>query len=152
MPKNAEEQLQEFLSSKPAWMRRVLQADFSFSSRKEELEWIANQDKVIEHQPEFERLLRQVPAQWRAYRRRLRQQAQPMLQMMGMLPKGMPGRRHDSKAAEYFALHSNNASYREIAKKELQAEPEGEAKTLLIEKESERIRAAVRRFRRRQSK
>lgn len=151
MPKNAEEQLQEFLSSKPAWMQRVLQSDYSFSSRDEELEWIANQDKVIEQKAEFERLLRQVPAKWQAYRKQLKQQSQPMLQMMGMLPKGLPGRHPDSKAEKYFALHSNDASYREIAKKELQAEPEGEAKKLLIEKESERIRASVRRHRRRQS-
>jgi hypothetical protein len=48
-------------------------------------------------------------------------------------------------------LHPSK-SYREIAKEELQAEPEGEAKDLLIEKERERIRAAARRARRRQSK
>jgi hypothetical protein len=126
--KKAQKELEEFLASKPAWMQRVLQAVFSFSSREEELEWIANQDKVIEQQPEFERILRQIPAQWQAYRKRLKQQSQPMLRMMGMLPKGMPGRLPDSKAEKYFALHANDASYREIAKQELQAEPEGEAK------------------------
>jgi hypothetical protein len=150
MSKKAEKELEDFLASKPAWMQRVLQADYSFSSKDEELEWINNQDKVIEQQPEFERILRQIPAQWQAYRKRLKQQSQPMLQMMGMLPKGIPGRRPDSKAEEYFALHANEASYSEIAKKELQAEPEGEAKKLLIEKESERIRSSVRRSRRRQ--
>lgn len=45
-------------------------------------------------------------------------------------------------------LHSSK-SYRQIAKEELQAVPEGEAKDLLIEKERERIRAAARRARRR---
>jgi hypothetical protein len=45
-------------------------------------------------------------------------------------------------------LHSSK-SWREIAKEELQAEPEGEAKDLLIEKERERIRVAAGRARRR---
>jgi hypothetical protein len=38
-----------------------------------------------------------------------------------------------------------------MAKKELQSEPEGEAKNLLIEKERERIRQSVRRSRRRKN-
>jgi hypothetical protein len=63
-------------------------------------------------------------------------------------PKASPGRRPDSTAEEYAALHSSK-SYAEIAKKELEAEPEGEAKKLLIQKEAERIRASVRRSRRR---
>jgi hypothetical protein len=149
--KSAENELKEFLASKPAWMQRVLQANFSFSSREEELEWIANQDKVIEQKAEFEQILRRIPAAWQAYRKRLKQQSLPMLRMMGMLPKGLLGRHPDSKAKEYFALHINDLSYREIAKNELQAEPEGEAKKLLLDKESERIRASVRRSRHRHS-
>ena len=151
MPKNAEKELQEFLAPMPAWMRRVLQGDFSFSSREEELEWIANQDKVIEQQAEYERILRRIPTKWAEYRKMLKQHSRPMLRMMGMMPKGKPGRRPDKKAGEYFALHASDLSYRDIAKKELQAEPEGEAKSLLIPKESERIRASVRRSRRRQN-
>jgi len=50
-----------------------------------------------------------------------------------------------------LTLHPSK-SYRELAKEELQAEPEGEAKNLLIEKERERIRAVKRRGISRQSK
>jgi hypothetical protein len=66
--------------------------------------------------------------------------------------KGKPGRPPDSKAQEYLEQHSGDSSYADIAKQELQSVPDGEAKTLLVEKESERIRASVRRTRRRQSK
>jgi hypothetical protein len=66
------------------------------------------------------------------------------------IKKGKPGRPPDSKAQDYFEQHAGELSYADIAKQGLQAEPEGEAKTLLIEKESERIRASVRRSRRRQ--
>jgi hypothetical protein len=67
------------------------------------------------------------------------------------IEKGKPGRPLDNKAPEYFEQHSAESSYTDIAKLELQSEPEGEAKALLIQKESERIRASVRRSRRRQS-
>ncbi len=65
---------------------------------------------------------------------------------------GKPGRPPDSKAQDYFEQHAGELSYADIAKQELQSVQDGEAKTLLIEKESERIRASVRRTRRRQSK
>jgi hypothetical protein len=70
--------------------------------------------------------------------------------------KGKPGRPPDSKAQEYLEQHSGDLSYADIAKQELQQElhsvKDTEAKALLIGKESERIRASVRRTRRRQSK
>jgi hypothetical protein len=67
------------------------------------------------------------------------------------IEKGKPGRPLDSKAQKYFEQHSGDSSYADIAKQELQSVPDGEAKALLIEKERERIRASVRRARRRQS-
>ncbi len=66
------------------------------------------------------------------------------------IKKGKPGRPRDSKAEDYAALHPSK-SYRQMARKDLQDEPEGEAKNLLIGKEGERIRALVRRSRRRRN-
>jgi len=68
------------------------------------------------------------------------------------IKKGKPGRKPNLELLERVLKLHPSKSYREIAKEELQAEPEGEAKDLLIEKERERIRAAARRARRRQSK
>jgi hypothetical protein len=72
------------------------------------------------------------------------------------LPKIPAGRPPDSKAQEYFEQYSGDSSYTDIAKQELQQDlqsvPDAEAKALLIGKESERIRASVRRSRRRQDK
>jgi hypothetical protein len=61
--------------------------------------------------------------------------------------KGKPGRpKTSAKEIERLVkLHFSGQSYRSLAKKELKAQPEGEAKNLLIGKESERIRAAIRR-------
>lgn len=146
--KSPEKELEEFLASKPAWMQRVLHEDFSSFSRDEHLEWISNQDRVTELRPEYERILQQIPTKWREYRKRLKQNSQLLVQVL--MPKGKPGRRRDSRAEEYATLHPSK-SYRQMAKEELHAEPEGEAKGLLIEKESERIRALVRRSRRRKS-
>jgi hypothetical protein len=68
------------------------------------------------------------------------------------IKKGNPGRKPNLELlGRILKLHPSK-SYREIAKEELQAEPEGEVKDLLIEKGRERIRAAARRARRRQSK
>ena len=65
------------------------------------------------------------------------------------IEKGTPGPKPNVELLEHFLKLHSSKSWREIAKEELQAEPEGEAKDLLIEKERERIRAAARRARRR---
>jgi len=48
------------------------------------------------------------------------------------IKKGKPGRPLDTKAQEYLEQHSGDSSYADIAKRELQSEPEGEAKTLQL--------------------
>ena len=63
--------------------------------------------------------------------------------------KKTPGPKPNVELLENFLKLHLSKSYREMAKEQLQAEPEGEAKDLLIEKERERIRAVVRRARRR---
>ena len=63
--------------------------------------------------------------------------------------KKTPGPKPNVELLEHFLRLHSSKSWREIAKEELQAEPEGEAKDLLIEKERERIRVAAGRARRR---
>jgi hypothetical protein len=63
--------------------------------------------------------------------------------------KKTPGPKPNVELLEHFLKLHSSKSWREIAKEELQAEPEGEAKDLLIEKERERIRVAAGRARRR---
>jgi hypothetical protein len=155
MPKNPEKELEEFLAPLPAWLKAALeQKDYSFATVQENLEWINNQNRVTELRPEFERILRRIPAQWNEYCKRFRENQRRIHETEKRflnVPKGKPGRPPDSKAQDYFEQHSGDSSYADIAKQELQSVPEGEAKTLLIPKERERIRASVRRARRRQS-
>lgn len=101
LPKSPERELEEFLASKPAWMQRVLQQDFSSFSRDEHLEWINNQDRVLELIPECERLLRQLPAKWQEYRKRQMQNSQPLIQML--VSRGKPGRPSKTALAEEAA-------------------------------------------------
>jgi hypothetical protein len=68
------------------------------------------------------------------------------------IKKGKRGPRPNVEQMEHVLTLHPSKSYRELAKEELQAEPEGEAKNLLIEKERERIRAVKRRGISRQSK
>jgi hypothetical protein len=65
------------------------------------------------------------------------------------IKKRKPGPKPNVEQIERILKLYSSKSYREIAKEELQAEPEREAKDLLIEKERERVRAIVRRARRR---
>jgi hypothetical protein len=89
-----------------------------------------------------------MPARWKEYRKRVEREVK-MHFLSSFVPKGKPGRPLDTKAQEYFEQHSGDSSYADIAKQELHEEPEGESKKLQIKKERERIRASVRRSRRR---
>jgi hypothetical protein len=146
--KNPEKELEEFLASKPAWMQRFLQTSFGLLSPDDTQEWGNNLAEACGATDEYERILQLMPAKWKEYRKRQKAEAQPLIQML--VPKGKPGRPPDSKAQAYFEQHSGDTSYADIAKLDLESEPDGEAKKLLIQKESERIRASVRRSRRRQ--
>lgn len=59
--------------------------------------------------------------------------------------KGKPGRPINAEEVERIAEILPEKSYREAARELLRAEPEGEAKELLVNKEAERIRALKRR-------
>ena len=144
-----EEQLGKFLESIPEWMRRLFQNGYGALSASE-LSECTFDSRVQPLKAEYEAILQKMPAKWKEYRKRIEREVK-MHFLSSFVPKGKPGRPLDTKAQEYLEQHSGDSSYADIAKRELQSEPEGEAKTLLIPKESERIRASVRRSRRRQS-
>lgn len=152
-----ENELEEFLTSVPAWMRKTFEIGFPSLSQPEMNEWFKNVDELHRLKHEYERILQSIPAKWRDYRKRLKREAEQSARFEAqfLVPKGKPGRPLDSKSQEYFKQHTDELSYADIAKQELQQElqsvPDVEARALLIEKESERVRASVRRSRRRQS-
>jgi len=153
VPKSPKDELEEFLASVPSWMRRTFETGFPSLTQDEINEWFKNVNELHRLKPEYERILQRLPDKWRDYCKRLKQEHEQSTRFEAqfLVPRGKSGRPLDSKAQEYFEQHSGDLSYADIAKQDLQSEPEGEAKTLLIEKESERIRASVRRSRRRQN-
>lgn len=159
MLKNPEKELEEFLAPLPAWLQAAIEErDYSFSSVDENLEWINNQGRVIELKPKYERILCQLPAEWNEYCRRFRERLRKIRETEEQflnVPKGKPGRPLDCKGGNYLEQHSVDSSYADIAKQELlqelQSVQDAETMKLLIQKESARIRASVRRSRRRHS-
>lgn len=96
MSKSPEKDLAGFLASKPAWMEKALHGDFS--SVPLGLESSNNLDRVSELTPEYERILQQIPAKWKEYRKELKKNYQSLAQPM--VPKGKPGRPRKTALAE----------------------------------------------------
>jgi hypothetical protein len=142
-----ENQLEDFLASIPEWMRRLFQNGYGALSASE-LSECTFDSRVQPLKAEYETILQKMPARWKEYRKRVEREVK-MHFLSSFVPKGKPGRPLDTKAQEYFEQHSGDSSYADIAKQELHEEPEGESKKLQIKKERERIRASVRRSRRR---
>lgn len=120
MSKSPEKQLEEFLAPLPAWLKAQLeQREYSFSSVREQLESINNSGRVLELRPEFERLLRQIPAQWNEYCKRFNDQQRKIHKIeVGFLkvPKGKAGApRKDERARFAVALHEAGKNYPQIA-------------------------------------
>lgn len=151
MPKNPELELEEFLVSVPAWMRRTFETGFPSLSQAEIAQWFGNYDELSRLQREYERILQLIPVKWREYRKRLKREAHQSFQFESkfLIPKEKLGRPLDSKAQKYFELHSSGVSCREIAKRELQAGPDGTYEELRLDSASESIRQAIIRYRRR---
>lgn len=109
--KTPEEELEEFLAARPSWARKLLQFDFSLTGDEYTAvlheNWQAN---WLNYMAEYERLAKRVPARWREYRERRKQQA------LASLPSLAPGRpRKDGLAEEGTLLHQSGKSYAEIA-------------------------------------
>lgn len=145
MTHSPEEELAEFLASKPKWVQTALQEDASKLTLKQSKEWDELRAVLTD---QYVQILRRIPAKWKQYRKKiLREYGNTFASLL--LPEGKPGRPRDDKAEEFEALHSSGKSYREIAESELFAEPDSEVKQRRVETERERIRQAVGRSRRR---
>lgn len=112
--KNAEEELQQFLATKPSWLRKLLQLDFSLSPDDHvawsQSVWWWQDGGEKKAREEYESILRRIPARWRQYRKRLKENA------LNDIPAGQPGRpRKDSIAEEATRLRSEGKSYAQIA-------------------------------------
>jgi hypothetical protein len=155
-----EKDWEALLAGRPDYQRKILQHDFSLLTPQETdpmSEWVQTEDFRVAYAASW-LLLKQNPAKLRALRTREQSKMRELSRLVTdmALPKIPTGRPTDSKAQEYFEQYSGDSSYADIAKQELQQDlqsvPDAEAKALLIRKESERIRASVRRSRRRQNK
>jgi hypothetical protein len=110
---NPEKQLEEFLASKPTWMQRFLQMSFGLLSPDDIREWGNNLDEAIGAKDEYERILQQTPDKWKEYRKRQKQEAQPLIQ--SLVPKATPGRKLKSELAEQiWALDAEGKTNQEI--------------------------------------
>lgn len=114
MSHNPEKELEEFLASTPAWMQRCLLTGFGSLNHDEIREWSNNLDEDFRLTKEYERILQQIPAKWRAYRKRLKAEAQPLIQ--SLVPKGKAGRpRRTALAQEAVELQQRGMNFPQIA-------------------------------------
>ena len=109
--KTPEEELEEFLAARPSWVRKLLQSDFLLTEDEYAAVLHGNwQADWLNYMAEYERLARRVPARWREYCERRKQQA------LTSLPSAPPGRpRKDWLAEEATRLHQAGKSYRNIS-------------------------------------
>jgi hypothetical protein len=110
--KSPEEEVDEFLASKPSWLRKILQFDHSFSS-DEWLSWNGNDwwpDAGASVQGEYERLLKRCPSRWREHCKRAQENA---LKGTPSVRRGRP--RTDALADAAMQLHRAGKSPDEIA-------------------------------------
>jgi hypothetical protein len=145
--KTPEEELQQFLDAQPPWLRKILRLEPL--SAEEKVAWVQSDwwwtlegDTQIRN--DYERLLRQIPGQWREYRKKVARNAQEMVR----LSPGKPGRpRKDAEAAELQQQHQTK-SYEQIAMGRLKAtvgdKATKEQQKLAILKEKERVRKLIR--------
>lgn len=115
MPVDPEKQLEEFLASKPDWMRRWLQLGADGLTEIEVSEWARNRDEVNRATEEYEQILQLAPAKMRAYRKRLQDEARAFADKF-LVPKGKAGRpRKDDVAREAIELEGRGMNPPQIA-------------------------------------
>jgi len=139
-------------------MQRYLQNDhsclndpsYSQQEAAEFCKWLETKESAVRQ--EYESILKRDRARWNEYCRSAHENEKRAAPLMRTAPKGKPGAPLGSKAEDYAAQHPSK-SYGQMAKEDLQDDPqsvsEAAAKKLLIKKERERIRSSVRRSRRR---
>lgn len=68
MSKNAEKELQDFLAAHPPWVLKALYYDLEALSGDELTSWFNDLGRIDrEVRPEYENIIRQIPAQWNKY-------------------------------------------------------------------------------------
>lgn len=138
-----EKELADFLASKPAWLQRVLQEDFSSFTQNEMLEWINRQNEIFELRKEFERILRRIPARWNKYCKAAEKNfaVENRRQAELIVPKAIRGApQKGDRAAEASALRAEGKTFPQIAT--LQAAKYGEQVSPdAIRKQVDRFRA-----------
>lgn len=123
MSDDAEKDLEAFLSTVPAYMRKEFEQGF-YSLTEDEMNQLASclpdgpersarLRREAELSEEYERLLKRVPAKLKEYRNRL---TRDVLRAYGpLLPKASPGRKKNVELAErIWALDAQGKSNREI--------------------------------------
>jgi hypothetical protein len=111
-----EKQLEEFLASKPDWMRRMFQTGSNALTESELLEWCRNHEEVTGLTDEYEQILQHIPAKWREYRKRLQRENHSFIDKL-LVPKGKAGRKRNEQLAErIWQLDADGRSNREIQK------------------------------------
>lgn len=113
MTQSPEEELAEFLASKPKWVQTALQEGSSKLTVKEESEWLNNDELRKALTAQYVELVSRIPAEWKRYRKRLREQLD--FNSVFPLPKAKPGRKKNVKLAErIWALDAEGKSNRQI--------------------------------------
>lgn len=110
--KTPEDELDQFLATKPSWLRKILELDLALSNA-EELAWSQSDwwQEGGKDEKEYIRLVRRIPSRWREYRRRRMQSA------VADLPLGPTGRpRKDALADEARQLQLEGKSHADISR------------------------------------
>ena len=113
--KTPEEELEEFLASRPSWQRKLLELDFSLSP-DEMLAWNQSDswwaDRSAKDQEEYRKIIRRIPSKWCQYRQRWLKGRNALMS----LPPGQAGApRKDALAQEAKQLKLDGKSYTQIA-------------------------------------
>jgi Ca2+-binding EF-hand superfamily protein len=112
VPNAPEKQLEEFLASKPEWIRRYFQKGMG-SLNQDELVKMLQSGEIITLTSEFERILQQIPDKWKAYRKKHEWEAKQLLRYL--VPKAPPGRkRNDALAERIWAFRDAGKTSKEI--------------------------------------
>ena len=120
MAPGSEKELEQFLAPLSALMKRILQYDYSALddpsiSQEEKLEWVRNEEKIIELRPKFEAILQHVPVEWKEYCRRAKQIDKLMASQFRCAPRKTPGRKARTELAKrIWMLDAEGKSNREI--------------------------------------
>jgi hypothetical protein len=108
-------QLEDFLATHPTWVQKALYNRFDSFSADEQTSW-ANGLGWLEREvrPEFENIIRQIPAEWNKYRKAQKQLYADIAR--DLVPKCRPGApKKDDLAQDVAALRQRGMNFPQIA-------------------------------------